>query len=207
MSVSLRPAFFERTASRASRRIPEDRAFQEAFARRCPSAWTLLFPALTSIFRKHIRRVLPGGMDQAEVLSQTWYRAYKYAHKYDPARPLVPWLLTVCHHACIREYERHCRREERSAAVAAPERGAWDQHPPEASSSLAQFLTRLPERDQEVLVLRVLHGLATSVVAEVLGVSEEVVRQRFARALDRAQGCRWPASPQRNGADRRSHER
>jgi len=203
--VPPRSVFSERTASRTSRCIPEDRAFQEAFAKRCPAAWSHVFAGMSRVFRKHIRQVLPRNLDHDEVLSETWYRAYKYAHKYDSARPLVPWLLTVCHRACLRQYERHCRREDRVEQGTVPNPASWDPHPSDEPPVLVNLISQLPERDLEILALRVLHDFSTAVVAEVLGVSQAVVRQRFARALDRLQNVTWPRGQAPNGTSGRTH--
>jgi len=46
---------------------------------------------------------------------------------------------------------------------------------------LRQALLRLPDTQREILVLRDLEGLSTREVAEIVGISEDNVKQRLHR--------------------------
>jgi RNA polymerase sigma-70 factor (ECF subfamily) len=48
-------------------------------------------------------------------------------------------------------------------------------------------LNRLADRDREVLVIRHLEGLSTREIAAILDISEDAVKRRHVRALDRLQ--------------------
>ena len=50
------------------------------------------------------------------------------------------------------------------------------------ASSLRKALLRLPGTQREVVVLRDLEGLSTREVADVVGISEDNVKQRLHRA-------------------------
>src|SRR5262249_48779389 len=55
----------------------------------------------------------------------------------------------------------------------------------ELRGRVRQVLESLPERDQEVLVMRHLEQLSTREMAAVLGISEGAVKMRHVRALQR----------------------
>jgi RNA polymerase sigma-70 factor (ECF subfamily) len=55
-----------------------------------------------------------------------------------------------------------------------------------------EALTRLPERDREILVMRYLEQLSTREMAAVLGIAEGAVKTRHVRALERLRGILGP---------------
>jgi RNA polymerase sigma-70 factor (ECF subfamily) len=55
----------------------------------------------------------------------------------------------------------------------------------EVKSRVMAALSKLPERDREILVLRYLEHLSNAEIAGVLAISEGSVRTRQTRALDR----------------------
>jgi RNA polymerase sigma factor (sigma-70 family) len=64
-------------------------------------------------------------------------------------------------------------------------------------SEIAKVLDGLARGERDVLVLRIVHGLAFRDVAAALGISEEAAKKRAQRALRRlrAMGCDSENSP------------
>lgn len=127
---------------------------------------------------------------QAEDLVQeTWRRALAVAARYDPARPLLPWLIGILWREARRE-RRDQRRRQRQETLCSRRDAIADT--PAAAAQRAEFsadaaraLERLDEVHRQVLMLRLLHGLTSTEIALSLGRSPETVRSQLARGLDK----------------------
>jgi RNA polymerase sigma-70 factor (ECF subfamily) len=128
----------------------------------------------------------------AEDLTQaTFERALRAWSRFDPRRASVStWLVSIARNLLIDHARRDHSRDERSlddravdasapATVAGPEQRA------EGSPELIAALTRLPERDREVLALRFGADLSGGEIAALMGLSVANVHQIVSRALRR----------------------
>ena len=152
-------------------------------------------------------RRLASRLDPADVVQEAIFEASQCLAQYLEERPLpfYPWLrrltwkrLVKLHHRHLGAQKRSVGREERSLAL--PDESAMELAErlvaPGTSPShravrdemrgrVQVALRRLPEPDQEVLVLRFLEQLSTSEIAAVLETTEGAVKTRQTRALDR----------------------
>lgn len=98
-----------------------------------------------------------------------------------------PWLFTIAHHEVanrIRHRSRHPERPLESASALADPSPAPDELALKAiaMAEMRELLARLPERPRQVAELR-LAGLTDHEIAQVLGVSNDVVRKAQSRAV------------------------
>lgn len=117
-----------------------------------------------------------------------------------PGRSYGPWRTTVVLNLCR---DRRRRQATRSTAEASAPLPARLPSPPEAASArelaelLAAALERLPPREREAFVLRDLHALDTSAVAQVMDIAPASVRSLVTLARNRLKlllGSRLPLS-------------
>lgn len=124
-----------------------------------------------------------------DVLSETMLAAMEALRQFDPGRgSFAAWLFTIARN-CITDRQRHHQRAWRRI------RQVWspvtdDDLPDliirqERAARLRSALARLPERDQELLLLRYSGGLRSSEIGELMGISAGAVRVRQSRALRR----------------------
>ncbi len=133
--------------------------------------------------------------DAADVAQETFLRAFRHLDRFDPARPLRPWLLEITRNQCYnwrRAWRRRWAAWQRwgeAAAAHAPEPvvpAADAQLIQQGHASLlAQAVRRLPESDQEVIYLRYFLELSVEETAQVLRVAPGTVKSRLSRALAR----------------------
>lgn len=115
---------------------------------------------------------------------------YRQRYRYDPGRPLAPWLFGIAR-LVWKDYVRRRGRElarttslEDAADVPAREAG------PEASAEIHEqagrirrAVERLPEELKETFLLRHYHNLGYEEVAEALGVPLGTVKWRIHEAV------------------------
>ena len=141
--------------------------------------------ALGAIFDRHWPRVwraalaTTGDRELANDAAQdAFLRAASALSRFDPERPLEPWLVRIAVNRAI----DLLRRERRSVPVAALEEPfASDGEP--ADEELAQALRRLGPDRRAVIALHYWFDYTTPEIAEVLGVPLGTVNSRLARAL------------------------
>ncbi len=141
---------------------------------------------LAELFRIHevrvytyFRRMLPPGSDAVRDLAQeTFYRAFRDAHKFRGEAAVSTWLLGIARNVFL-EWWRSQRRErpqgDSDVQEVAPAADARD-------IDVERALRLLEPDHREVLVLRFALDLPGEEVAAILGITHEAVRQRVARA-------------------------
>ena len=134
-----------------------------------------------------------GDADEAEDATQeALMRAHRYLRRFDPSRPLRPWLLAIVsrvaanrrraagrYWAALQRWlaEREVRQtpSRQREAPLDDERGLW------------RAVQQLAAIDQDVIYLRYYLDLSVAEAAEALGVAEGTVKSRSSRALERLQ--------------------
>jgi len=163
------------------------------------------FAALARRYHAPLRRVLlailHNPQDSDDVLQETIFRAYRFLHRFDPARPFGPWLFRIGTNLA----KNHLRKGRGRVEIpldepvggddAAPYEGEWlaDDRPLREMEgrSLAEMVRcaveRLPAEQRIVLEMRVLGDLSYKEMAESLGVPIGTVMSRLNRGRARLQ--------------------
>jgi RNA polymerase sigma-70 factor (ECF subfamily) len=164
---------------------PEDRWFvrwrtagdADALAR----VYDAAAPALLRIALHHVRA--PAAAE--DLVQATFLAAIQNASGYDPARPLLGWLVGILHHQA-----KWAARGERRVVDASRlrEREADD---PLAAAQAAEFtaqvdegIEQLPEIYRPVLRLHLAHELSAAAIAHALGRPPGTVRAQIVRGLE-----------------------
>jgi RNA polymerase sigma-70 factor (ECF subfamily) len=163
---------------------------------------------LNEMVRIHMDHRLAARVDPSDVVQDTFARAWRELPDYLSRRPLpfYPWLREFAWKILIDLRRKHILAQRRSVNredrldQALPDQSAMNlarkllasgtspSHQflrEEMSSRIHAALSKLEERDSEVLVLRHLEQLSTIEIAAVLKISEGAVRVRHLRAMQR----------------------
>jgi RNA polymerase sigma-70 factor, ECF subfamily len=138
------------------------------------------------------RAILRDESEAEDVMQQAYVNAYSHLRQFHGRSAFATWLVRIAVHEALTRVRRRGRYttvdpdrpsepELAELAVAAPdpERQAFAG---ELGVLLEAAIDRLPDGAREVFVLRQVEGMNTQEVAEVLGVSEAVVKTRLSRA-------------------------
>ncbi len=133
--------------------------------------------------------------DRAEDVTQdTFLRAYRFLHTYDPARRFATWLYTIARNQCIDRQRERVRRDEVPADSVSPAAllGGRNQVSPlevlerrEDWRRLVVAISDLPEKYKTPIVLCYLEGLPYQEIADIVGISLNNVKIRIFRAKKR----------------------
>ena len=119
--------------------------------------------------------------DHAKELTQQVF-ADAAASLRDDGSPTLAWLYTVAKRRFIDEARREATA--RAFAIAAVPEAGTREYGSDVAHALSVALSRLPEAQRQVAVLKLVRGARFAEIGEVLGVSEAAAKMRFVRALE-----------------------
>jgi RNA polymerase sigma-70 factor (ECF subfamily) len=134
-------------------------------------------------------RMLADPAQAEDVAQETFLRAYRNLHRYDPTRPFATWLLAIAAHRCI----DHLRKRQLVFARVDEQWDLPDPSPgPEATceqhqmkEAVVQMLWTLTALDRAAVVLRFWHELSYEELSQVLHLPVSNVKSRLHRAKRR----------------------
>jgi RNA polymerase sigma factor (sigma-70 family) len=150
-----------------------------------PEAWE----AITRLHQQPVFRLaylLLGDPDDAQdVTQETFLRAYYALKRFDPGRPLRPWLLSIASNLASN------RRRSVGRYFAVLKRFARESHPDDVASvtqedarALWEAVRRLKPAFQQIIYLRYFLELGEAETAVALGIPTGTVKSRQHRALE-----------------------
>lgn len=152
-------------------------------------AWEQLVAAYQQpIFR--LAYLLLGDADDAQDIAQeTFIRAYHSLDRFDPERPLRPWLMQITANLC-RNWRRSAGRYLGALANFLRNEQPGPSTTQKAEQNLEadhlwKAIRRLRQEDQQIIYLRYFLDCTEVETSEVLGVAQGTVKSRGHRALER----------------------
>ena len=157
------------------------------------AAWEpLVLAHQEAVFR--LCYLLLGDPDDAEDIAQeTFLRAWKYLRRFNAARPLRPWLLSIASNLASNRRRSAGRylsalvrafRNEPASSTSIEEKSTQQLE----ASQLWKAVQTLSLPDQQIVYLRYFLELSVAETATVLNIAEGTVKSRLNRALDRLRG-------------------
>ena len=158
-----------------------------------------------------LRAMVRNPEDAEDLLQETFLRAYRYLHRFDPGRPFGPWLMCIGANLARNHLRRVRGRPEVSledggdesggtfeGAWLADPRGAQELGHRELLARTRAALAHLPEEQRAVLEMRLLGEMSYKEIAAALGIPIGTVMSRLNRARQRVQaelGDTCPEAP------------
>ena len=174
-------------------------AAELALARRARAGDSAAFDALVLRYHRPVFRFcwrLLRAPDAEDIAQDTFVRAFVHFERFDPARPLLPWLIAIARRLCLdllrrrKVMARPDAMPEIGRAVPSPEREASLR---EELSRLERALAGLDEGPREAIVLFHIEGMSYRDIAAALEVPMGTVmtwlhrgRTQLKRALESA---------------------
>jgi RNA polymerase sigma-70 factor (ECF subfamily) len=135
------------------------------------------------------RAILRDEREAEDVMQEAYVNAYSHLAQFDGRAKFSTWLTKIAVYEALGRVRRRGRYESLDegsletfmpiAATADPERQAFGR---ELGGLIESAVDRLGDGYREVFMLRQVQSLSTAETAEVLGLSEDVVKTRFSRA-------------------------
>ncbi|MCB0154962.1 MAG: RNA polymerase sigma factor [Anaerolineae bacterium] len=136
--------------------------------------------------------LLANADDAEDAAQETFVRAYQALDRFDSARPLRPWLLSIAanlarnRRRAIGRYlaavGRFFQTREEPPVTAPPSDAYWQQ---QAAQGVWRAVQRLRPQDQEMIYLRYFLELSVAETAEAANLPAGTVKSRLHRALGR----------------------
>lgn len=157
------------------------------------AAWEpLVLAHQEAVFR--LCYLLLGDPDEADDAAQeTFLRAWSHLRRFDPARPLRPWLLSIASNLASnrrRSAGRYFTALTRAFRIERPDSASAEEKSTQhmEAGELWKAVQHLSVPDQQVIYLRFFLDLPVTETAEILRVAEGTVKSRLNRALERLRG-------------------
>jgi RNA polymerase sigma-70 factor, ECF subfamily len=177
----------------------------EAIVSRVLAGETHVFERLMRRYNQRLyraaRAVLSSDTEAEDAIQQAWLSAFRHLDQFERRSSLSTWLTRIAIHEALARRRRlratraadaeHVTRRDAFAALD-PERQAYVG---ELRTLLETVIDRLPLAYRCVFVLREVDGISTSETAELLKVSEGVVKTRLHRARRLLQQALRQVSP------------
>ena len=135
------------------------------------------------------RAILRDDTEAEDVMQQAYVNAYTHLHQFDGRAQFSTWLTRIAVHEALARARHRGRYESLEDSPVEmfmpihsgpdPERQAFAR---ELATLIESAVDRLGDGYREVFMLRQVQGLTTSETAQVLDVSEDVVKTRLSRA-------------------------
>lgn len=135
------------------------------------------------------RAILRDEREAEDVMQEAYVSAYTHLRQFDARAKFSTWLTTIAVNEALARAKRRGRYDLLDDAslesvmptntVPDPERQAFGR---ELGALIEAAIDRLGDGYREVFMLRQVQGLSTAETADVLGLTEDVVKTRFSRA-------------------------
>ena len=126
----------------------------------------------------YARRALGEGSAAEEALQETFVRAWRSAARYDPARPLRPWLFAILRNVVVDELRARAARAVPRVPVDEPSLDGDVLERVMDGWLVEEALRRIGDQHRAVLLATVYGGRSYAEVAAELGIPEGTARSR-----------------------------
>ena len=146
----------------------DDGLFEALVATHSPRLW------------RYLRRYTSRGLDARDLLQEVWLRAFRKRHTFEGRGSFVGWLLMVARTVGLTAVRKHAREPftQELIDVAAPPASRDEVR-------LLEAVLTLPERQRDVLLLRLVEGLSVAETARRMQCAEGTVKASLHHATQK----------------------
>ncbi len=158
--------------------------------RRCQRSARHFVETHRALVHRVVAKWLPNEQMIEDVVQDTFIKAFKYMHRLVPGSNGAGWLVTIARNTCA----NHLRRWQRNIVRPATDCGiddyndmlvTWDRaahEDDEVERGIEELLSRLQQRDRQMLTMFHVENRSARDVGECLGLTEGNVRIRLMRS-------------------------
>jgi len=156
-----------------------------------PGAFGVLYERYVDRIYNYVYYRTGDHQEAEDLTSRTFLRALRSLPRYQlRGVPFSSWLYRIAHNLVVNWYHERARRQviylddvSPSSALWGDQRLAcWDAEDEERAALLAA-IRRLPADRQELLILKLSHGLSNAEIGQIMGRSEGAIKQLYYRTL------------------------
>ena len=155
------------------------------------AAFDLLYLRYESRVYGYLLRLVRDRDRAAELFQETFLNLHKHRHSFDKDKPFSPWLFRISRNLAYNEIRQTKRRRKvfENQVDLDAQVNHQQKNPEEALQSqslkeqLDSALCSLPEDQREALVLSYYGGLKYADIAEVMGTTQDAIKQRVRRGM------------------------
>lgn len=164
--------------------IAAGRSDQEIITRD-PQAFELLLRRYNARVYRVARSIIRDDAEAEDIAQESWVRAYANLARFSGAASFSTWISKIAAHEALLRLRRRARVStlvcgpQARGPAGDPEKRAFGN---ELRRAIEKALDDLPPQHRAVFVLRCIDWLSVSETADVLGLSQDVVKARLHRA-------------------------
>jgi len=151
------------------------------------AAYRVLLDGISQLLRGVVRRGFAGvGVardDVEDVVQDVLLAIHLKRHTWDPAMPLGPWVLAIARNKMIDDLRRRGRRHEVAIDLTQFDIEGEDQQASIDAHDVTRVLSRLSDRNRDIVRSISIDGHSAREVADRLGLTEVAVRVALHRSL------------------------
>lgn len=153
------------------------------------AAYATLLTEMLPLLRRSVAYKRPGASDIEDIVQEILISIHTVRHTYDPARPFMPWLMTIVARRAIDAMRRQSARSAHETTVdVLPETflGADAKSEQEVSDDheiLRRALAQLPDGQREAIELMKIRGLSLQEASVATGKSVASLKVSVHRAI------------------------
>jgi RNA polymerase sigma factor (sigma-70 family) len=147
------------------------------------------FDELYGLVAPVVRRFLAGRIRDAraeDVLQETFLQMHRARRSYDPAYPVVPWVMAIARHCWLMELRRTSRRPVSDVDIADLQpavRAEAESYA--AAADLDRALSQVPAGQRQAVVAHHVWGLSFHEIGAQLGIAGTAAKLRSSRGMRR----------------------
>jgi RNA polymerase sigma factor (sigma-70 family) len=151
-----------------------------------PHALTECYERYGPMVLAYLRRLV-GRADAEDVLQQVFLDLWRSRRRYDPTRPLEPWIISIAHKRAVDHLRRETRHDASLVSLSEPDAASADRFVEDVAEAqvIGHALGELSTEQRETLVLAYFNDLTQSQIAGRMNVPLGTVKARSQRGLRR----------------------
>lgn len=127
--------------------------------------------------------------DAHDLVQETWSRAYAKRVSYSGAGTILGWLYAICRNVCRSRARRAHHAIASADAVAVTLTPDVETERAELRRRLHDAIGQLPDRERDVVVLRMVEGRSTREAAAIMGCAEGTIKAALHHAVKKLQAA------------------
>jgi RNA polymerase sigma-70 factor (ECF subfamily) len=160
------------------------RALMVAYQQGAYEAFEGLYAAVHGVVRGWLSRAMHDRGRVEDLVQEVFLQVHRARHTYDPAYPVLPWILAIARHVHLMDLRTASRRPRYVPEDALPEPGARaDAERYVEGAPVREALSQVSDGRRRALLMHHIGGWSFREIAQKLGIRESAAKLRSSRGL------------------------